>query len=193
MATPRRVAPGQEAGQGETEVRAVPQSFGGTATRSYAATEDDAANRSGRLATIDAHAPLPRQFSDGSLSAPPPAGFEAVAGSSCTGTLEVGLRAWQGSFNRQPDVVAGQVIPVQAQFFRRANGTPWVRFNVFGRPPLDLPVRFARAGMTWTGEYGISYTVRNAGDRRLTGLAALIANDSATLDLACATSVNRLF
>jgi hypothetical protein len=189
-----RGAPRQAAlGQGAREDKAEPQSFGSTATQSPMATGFDVASRLDSQAMVEAHAPLPHQFSDGSVSPSPAPEFEAVAGNTCTGILQVGLRAWQGSFNRHPDVVAGQKIPVQAQFFRRANGTSWVRFDVFGRPPLDLPVRFARSGMTWTGEYGISYTVRDVGGRSLAGLAALVANDSARLNLACAKSATQLF
>jgi beta-lactamase regulating signal transducer with metallopeptidase domain len=188
-AAPRQAAPGR----GGREDESGPQSSRSTATQTPMATGFEVASRSDRQAMVEAHSPLPHQFSDGSVSPAPAPEFEAVAGSTCTGVLQVGLRAWQGSFNRHPDVVAGQKIPVQAQFFRRANGTSWVRFDVFGRPPLDLPVRFARSGMTWTGEYGISYTVRDMGGRSLTGLAALVANDSARLDLACAKSATHLF
>ena len=130
------------------------------------------------------YAPLVRQVAYGSLFSPPRPDFEAVVGSICTGTVAVGLRSWRASPGKQPEVVAGQAIPARAQFFRKDNGTPWVRFDIFGRL-LDLPVRFAQSGMTWTGEYGISYTVRAAGRDRIAGLAALIAGDSAKIELAC--------
>ncbi len=135
--------------------------------------------------------PLARQVAYGSPFSPPRPDFDAIVGSTCTGTVAVGLRSWRTSPGKQPEVVAGQTIPAQAQFFRKDNGTPWVRFNVFGRL-LDLPVRFARSGMTWTGEYGIPYTVRAAGGNRLAGLAALIAGDSATVELACVKAAPHL-
>lgn len=137
------------------------------------------------------YAPLVRQVAYGSLFSPPRPDFEAVVGSICTGTVAVGLRSWRTSPGKQPEVVAGQTIPAQAQFFRKDNGTPWVRFNVFGRL-LDLPVRLAQSGMAWTGEYGISYTVRAAGGNRLAGLAALIAGDSAKLEFACVKAAPHL-
>ncbi len=137
------------------------------------------------------YALLARQVAYGSPFSPPRPDFEAVVGSVCTGTVAVGLRSWRASPGKQPEVVAGQTIPAQAQFFRKDNGTPWVRFDVFGRL-LDLPVRFARSGMTWTGEYGISYTVRAAGGNGLAGLAALIAGDSARVELACVKAASHL-
>ena len=57
-----------------------------------------------------------------------------------------------------------------------------------GRVDADLPLRFTRIGMTWTGEYGITYTVQPSGGNRLTGLAAFFRNDSAGLDFACVNS-----
>ena len=128
--------------------------------------------------------PLAHQVAYGSPFPLPRPDFEAVVGNICTGTVAVGQRSWRASPGKQPDVVAGQTIPAQAQFFRKDNGTPWVRFGVFGRL-LDLPVRFARSGMTWTGEYGISYTVQAASGNRLAGLTAPIADDSAKVELAC--------
>lgn len=128
--------------------------------------------------------PLARQVAYGSPFLPPRPDFDAVVGSICTGAVAVGLRVWRASPGKQPGIVAGQTIPIQAQFFRRDNGTPWVRFDVFGRL-LDLPVRFTRNEMTWTGEYGISYTVQAASGSRLAGLAAPIVNDSARVELAC--------
>ena len=92
--------------------------------------------------------------------------------------------------NKQPDVVAGETLPAQARFFHRANGTLWVRFNAFGRPALDLPVRFVRSGMTWTGEYGIAYTVQASGTNHLAGLAGSFAHDSARLDFDCMKSAD---
>ena len=110
---------------------------------------------------------------------------EQAMSSTCTGHILVGLRARQST---QPNVVAGQAVESKAQFFRKENGAPWVRFFAFGRPPLDLPVRLAQGRMTWTGEYGISYAVQPWGENRLVGLAAQVAADSAQLDFACRTS-----
>lgn len=118
-------------------------------------------------------------------------GLEGIAGSTCTGSVAVGMRAVGGVPGR-PDVSPGQTVPAHAEFFRKEGGTLWVRFNAFGRPPLDLPVRFARNGMTWTGEYGIAYTVQAVGGDRLAGLASLVANDSARLDFGCKRVVGRM-
>ncbi|MGI4809882.1 MAG: M56 family metallopeptidase [Janthinobacterium lividum] len=117
--------------------------------------------------------------------------LEEIVGSTCTGTIAVGPRAWR-SYGRQPDVAAGELVPAKAQFFRRADGTAWVRFNAFGQPPLDLPARFGRNGVTWTGQYGISYALQAWGGNHLAGLAALIANDSAGLNFTCGKSANLL-
>lgn len=117
--------------------------------------------------------------------------LEEIVGSTCTGTIAVGPRAWR-SYGKQPDVAAGELVPARAQFFRRVDGTAWVRFNAFGQPPLDLPARFGRNGVTWTGQYGISYALQTSGGNHLAGLAALIANDSAGLTFACGKSADRL-
>ena len=124
---------------------------------------------------------------------PQPISFnlEEIVGSTCTGTIAVGPRAWR-SYGRQPDVAAGELVPARAQFFRRADGTAWVRFDAFGQPPLDLPARFGRNGVTWTGQYGISYALQASGRDHLAGLAALIANDSAGLNFTCGKFVNLL-
>ena len=119
------------------------------------------------------------------------ANLEEIVGRTCTGTIAVGPRAWR-SYGKQPDVAAGELVPARAQFFRRADGTAWVRFNAFGQPPLDLPARLARNGVTWTGQYGISYALQASGGNQLAGLAALIANDSAGLHFACEKSAGRL-
>ena len=177
--------------QGGREDGPGPQALSTKETPSHMAGSE-VASRTGSAANDEAHPSLPNQIAYGSL---PPAvhpGFEGVVDSTCSGTLLVGLGAWQTPY-KQPDVVAGQRIPVQAQFFRKKDGTSWVRFNAFERPPLDLPVQFARSGMTWTGEYGISYTVQDAGGSHLAGLAGRIANDSATLEFACVRSAIHLF
>ncbi len=112
--------------------------------------------------------------------------------SICSGTIAVGSSAWHEMSwpEKQPDIVAGQTVPAQARFFHRTNGTLWVRFGAFGRPALDLPVHLTRNGMTWTGEYGIAYTVRAAGKDHLAGLASQVAHDSAMVEFACMKAAN---
>lgn len=108
--------------------------------------------------------------------------FDEIMRSTCTGTIAVGLRARQYT---QPNVVAGQTVKAEAQFFRRKDGASWVRFSAFGRPPLDLPVHFTQGRVTWIGEYGIAYAVQSLGGGRLAGLAAQVAFDSAQLEFIC--------
>ena len=114
------------------------------------------------------------------------ANVDRLDGSTCTGTIAVGARAYySGGGFLEPGVTAGQIVPASAQFFRKADGTSWVRFGSFQRPPLDVRVQPTRTGVTWTGEYGISYAVQDAGNGRFIGLAAKIGNDSATLSFNC--------
>ena len=143
----------------------------------------------GMPADVDASASLSQQIG---FRVRTPAGreFPGVVGRTCTGTLGVGPGVWKSATTNQPDVVAGQRVPIRAQFFRRHDETPWVRFDVFGRPALDLPVHPDRMGMTWTGEYGISYTVQDLGRGHLVGLAGRVLNDSASLNLDCTGSAH---
>ncbi len=119
-------------------------------------------------------------------NAPLRANVERLDGSTCVGTVAVGMRAYyQGGHVLEPNVTAGQIVPAKAQFFRKADGSSWVRFGSFERPPLDLKVQPTRTGVTWTGEYGITYAVQEAGGDHLVGLAAKVANDSAALSFTC--------
>ena len=112
--------------------------------------------------------------------------IDRLNGSTCVGTVAVGMGAYyQGGGLLEPNVKAGQVLPAKAQFFRKADGSLWVRFGSFERPPLDVKVQPTRTGVTWTGEYGIAYAVQHSGDNHLVGLAARIANDSAVLNFIC--------
>ncbi len=175
-----RVAPTQR----KLEESSTSQEYRIDETASRKAGDPDVAPSTGSLVKGEVHSPLPHQVAPEPSSVPPRPAIEQVMGSTCIGTVAVGLRAQRTSF-QQPDVVAGQVIPAQAIFFRKHDGTSWVRFSVFGRPPLDLPVGVSQSGMTWTGEYGISYGVQALGRDRLAGIAALIAHDSAKLEFAC--------
>lgn len=124
----------------------------------------------------------PRQMSDAPLNA----NVERLNGSTCVGTVSVGAAAsYSGGGILEPSVSAGQIIPAKAQFFRQGDGSSWVRFGSFGRPPLDVKVQPTRTGVTWTGEYGITYAVQEAGNDHLVGLAARIANASAALSFTC--------
>lgn len=112
--------------------------------------------------------------------------LDQLNGDSCDGTVAVGMRAYYSSaLPTGPNVVAGQIVTAKAQFFQKSDGSSWVRFGAFDRPPLDLTVQPTRTGFTWTGEYGITYAVQKAGGGRLVGLAAKIANDSAALSFNC--------
>lgn len=117
--------------------------------------------------------------------------LDQLNGNSCTGTVSIGMRAYLSSaLPIGPNVVAGQVVTAKAQFFRRSDGSSWVRFAAFDRPPLDLTVQPTRTGFTWTGEYGITHAVKETGGGRLAGLAAKIANDSVMLNFNCSKSLN---
>ncbi len=130
-------------------------------------------------------------------SLPPPPESREVADNTCTGTVSIVSSAWQmpnlQSPNAHPSIVPGRTAPVRAQFFHKPDGMLWVRFDAFGRPALDTPVRFTRNGMTWVGEYGIAYTVRAAGKNRFAGLASPVARDSARIDLTCMKHVGSRF
>ncbi len=154
--------------------------------------EDAAPHLAGGPGTATTRGPIAEE-----VGFPPPPGLAygvapypgstGTADSVCNGTIALGSRAWREMSwpNKHPDIVAGQTVPAQARFFHRVNGTLWVRFNAFGRPSLDLPVHLTRNGMTWTGEYGIAYTVRASGRDHLAGLASEIAHDSAMVEFAC--------
>ena len=164
-------------------------SMNGTAPRVVRDTDAVTAANSPANETI--RSPLSQQIAYGSVAPALPLDFQGIVGSVCTGTVVVGQGA-QSSSDKRPYVAAGQLIPARAQFYSKTNGTPWVRFTAFGEPPLDLPVQFSRNGMTWIGNYGITYTVQASGGNHLAGLAGLIRNDSARVDLACVKSVLHL-
>lgn len=114
------------------------------------------------------------------------ASFERLNGSTCVGTVAVGMGAYySGGEQLEPHVTAGQIISTKAQFFQKADGSSWVRFGSFERPPLDLKVQPTRTGVTWTGEYGITYAVQETSNGHFIGLAAKIAHDSAALNFIC--------
>ena len=148
----------------------------------------DAAITANRPASDETRAPLSRQVAFEALVRTLPPEFQGVMGSSCTGTIAIGQGA-RSSPDKQPYVVAGQVIPARAHFHLKADGTPWVRFDAFGQRPLDLPLRFTRNGITWTGGHGVAYTVQASGADRLIGLAGFFQNDSAALSFSCMRSV----
>lgn len=115
---------------------------------------------------------------------PPRSAIDRLDGSTCTGNVVVGMGAfYQGGGLLEPNVAAGQVLPAKAQFFRKTDGSLWVRFSSFERPPLDVKVQPTRTGVTWTGEYGIAYAVQEVGGDHLVGIAARIANVSAASTL----------
>ncbi len=184
------------AGQGGRSDRAGIQAFSGKEVPLHETDGSNVATRTGRPTDNENRSPPSQQLAYGSVSSSLHSELERSVDSTCTGTVAVGKKAWWTSSDSsylKPKVIAGQRVAAQAQFFRRANGTSWVRFNVFERPPLDLPVRLVRGRMTWVGEYGISYTVQAAGGNQLVGLAAPIAYDSARLELACIGSISHLF
>ncbi len=125
--------------------------------------------------------------------------LETMLQRTCTGTIVLGGIAnhpWYGSH-----------FAAQAIFFRKPDGTPWVKFNEQGFPSLS-PVTEVGKMVTWTGRQewrrdGLyqwhQYTVRLDSDNHLTGGIALILSRSGvtffatgggdTVDLTCATEV----
>ena len=138
-------------------------------------------------ASGETQASFSRQVAFEALVRTVPLEFQGIMGSFCSGTIAIGQGA-RSSPDKQPYVVAGQVLPAHAQFHLKADGTPWVRFDAFGQRPLDLPLRFTRNGIAWTGGYGVAYTVQASGADRLTGLAGFFQNDSAALSFSCKKS-----
>jgi len=185
---PNQVATGLTELTGPSETAELPL---GDSVRTFARTGVGLGARTEQIPSAASETPSSLAHQAGYNSLSLQSGLENIAGSTCTGSVAVGMRA-VGGVSGRPDVFPGQSVPAHAQFFRKEGGTLWVRFNAFGRPPLDLPVRFARNGMTWTGEYGIAYTVQAVGGDRLAGLASLVANDSARLDFGCSRAVGRM-
>jgi hypothetical protein len=97
----------------------------------------------------------------------------------CTGTVD---QPWPG-----PD---GAPYRVQAIFYRRPDGTPWVRFSWAGKGPLDIPVielgvsaqwntpALRRSGAFWWTHYDVWPN----GDNRLSGQTV---DPYGTIDLTC--------
>jgi TonB family protein len=95
----------------------------------------------------------------------------------CTGTIVL------GGIQNQP--LHGTRFAAQAIFFRKPDGTPWVKFNERGYPSLS-PVTEVGKMVTWTGrqEYipgngggkyqWLQYTVWPDGDNHLRGAIALL-------------------
>ena len=182
-------------GQGGRNDRVGVQARSAKEIPSHETDGSNVATRTGRPTDDEDRSPPSQRLAYGSVSSFLRPELRRGVDNTCTGTVAVGLKAWWTSSHSsylRPKVVAGQRIAAQAQFFHKADGTSWVRFNVFERPPLDLPVRLVRGKMTWVGEYGISYTVQAVGGNQLVGLAAPIANDSARLEFACTESISHL-
>lgn len=175
---------------GKVNIEALPARS--TATKPPGETNGSDAKDAGGSQTGEAVRSSPSQSV--MLQSVPQAGRKDVD-SICVGTVTIGMRAggnWPYSSPQKTTVVPGQKITTLAQFFHKADGTSWVRFSIFDRPPLDLPVRSIQGGMAWTGEYGIAYAVQSAGSNQLVGLAAPIASDSAKLDFSCSGSTAHL-
>jgi TonB family protein len=117
----------------------------------------------------------------------------------CTGTQVL------GGVPNQP--LYGMHSWIQAIFFRKPDGTPWVKFYERGNPSLS-PVTQEGKMVTWTGrqqhtfigDYWYQYTVWPDGDNHLrgvigsrransSGIASNINAAGNTVDLTCATEV----
>jgi hypothetical protein len=124
--------------------------------------------------------------------------LETMLQRTCAGTMVLGGIAnhpWYGSR-----------FWVQAIFFRKPDGTPWVKFYEQGYPSLS-PVTKVGKVLTWTGRMEMSwsgrplqwhqFTVWADGDNHLSGAIALLLSRSGvayiatgggdTVDLTCAT------
>jgi TonB family protein len=119
---------------------------------------------------------------------------------TCTGTVvKGGIRnqPWSGISSYQ----------AKAIFFRKPDGTPWVKFDAWGLPVVS-PVTEVGNMVQWTGhveftiyhnsEYYLQYTVWPEGDNHLTGVVGIRMIDNfgvpynqnrGTVDLTCATEV----
>jgi hypothetical protein len=121
-----------------------------------------------------------------------------VSQRTCTGTIvKGGIRnqPWSGI----------HAYGAKATFFRKPDGTPWVKFNGWGFPSLS-PVTEVGNMLQWTGhvvttnsfDYYFQYTVWPDGDNHLNGAMGTINVDHfgvrynlnrGTVDLTCATNV----
>ena len=123
--------------------------------------------------------------------------LETMLQKVCTGTIVLGGIAnhpWYGSR-----------FGAEAIFFRKPDGTPWVKFNERGHPSLS-PVQEVGKMVSWTGRQEWhpggtytwhQYTVWPEGDNHLKGAIALLLSNSSvgymatgggdSVDLTCAT------
>ncbi len=102
----------------------------------------------------------------------------------------------------------GQPYSAQAVFFRKPDGTPWVKFDTMGLATILAPVSEVGKMVQWTGAvvkpcgqctfYYPQFTVWPDGDNHLTGAVGSRFNDSfgipynqnaGTVELTCATEV----
>jgi TonB family protein len=119
----------------------------------------------------------------------------------CTG------RVVNGGIRNHPSY--GYPSHAEAIFFRKPDGTPWVKFDAWGLPSIS-PVTEVGNTLQWTGHvvhyntkeggfsYYLQYTVWPDGDNHLTGALGTKTYDSfgvpynsnkGTVDLTCATEV----
>ncbi len=128
--------------------------------------------------------------------------LETMLQRTCTGTIVL------GGIPNQP--LYGSRSFAQAIFFRKPDGTPWVKFNERGYPSLS-PVTEVGKMVTWTGRQEYlpgngggkyqwhQYTVWPDGDNHLRGAIALLLSRTGvafiatgggdSVDLTCATEV----
>ncbi len=123
--------------------------------------------------------------------------LETMLQRTCTGTVvKEGIR-------NHP--MYGGRYSAEAIFFRKSDGTPWVKFNEGGEP-LIAPVTEAGRMVQWTGrlerprrnvQFHYQYTVWTDGENTLSGTIEAIfwefppqgINTGGTVDLACATEI----
>jgi TonB family protein len=125
--------------------------------------------------------------------------LETMLQRTCTGTVvKGGIRnhSWSGYSSQ-----------ARAIFFRKPDGTPWVKFDAWGSPVLS-PVTEVGNMLQWTGhvehgtkeslEFFLQYTVWPDGDNHLGGAVGVRSFDNfglpanhnkGTVDLTCATEV----
>jgi TonB family protein len=123
--------------------------------------------------------------------------LETMLQRTCTGTV------WRGGIKNHPEY--GMRIWAQAIFFRKPDGTPWVKFYEGGYPSLS-PVTQVGKMVEWTGRqlgkhepYWHQYSVWADGDNHLSGVygtrqmnklgVAYNNKVGGPIDLTCATEV----
>jgi uncharacterized protein YndB with AHSA1/START domain len=62
-----------------------------------------------------------------------------------------------------------QTVPIAAEWFRKPDGAPWVKFVFGARSPVDLQVALKGDTLWFTGVHGTGYELSPAGPNRLTG------------------------